>query len=414
MKKLDEMIRIMVLPELSPRSRQEVERVLGDLRGLRRSYRELRPVLRRQKEEATARCEELLSHPPEERSRRIRLTRHRLRSRPLVEELLRRSLLNGYEDPSEARHLADLASQVTLELFASEELAGGSRGLNDLQALVLAHQGHASRRDGQWAEAVDCFHRSLRFLSLGSGSPRVLTEVKLLHSQYLRDAMRWSEAEAALREIAAEAERSGEEGTRGRTMVLLASVLRGRGEGAGALEALLEACVLVDEDREPEIAAACWNQLAAAYAEAGQRRAAEDLLVEAVAAIGELPRGSGAAARRDWSQARALAAREAWPEAEAAFRDSWNAFLTRGLRVEGALVSLGLGASLAAMGRDEDLRQVAEETCRSLAGAPLARELSSSVGQFLEACRAGRPALETFDQLQEASRRSCYLGDWGG
>lgn len=414
MKRLEEIIQVMLLPELSPRSRQEVERVVGDLQGLRRSYRKLRPRLRRQREEAAALCTELLSHPAQERVRRIRLTRHRLRSRPLVEELLRRSVVAGYEAPEEARHLADLASQVTLALFGSEELAGGARGLNDLQALVLAHQGNALRRQGDRSAAGDCFGRALRFLGLGSGSGRVAAQLGLLHGQYLRDVRRWAEAERTLSAARETFERRADEAAQGRALLLLASVYSGREEEAAVLPALLEACVLVDEDHDPHVALACWNQLAAAYAEDGQGEAAEDLLEDALAILGERPTGSGAAARRCWAVGRAHAAADRWQAAEAALRSAWEAFLGRGLRTESALVGLELGAALARLAKPRELAAVAEETCRRVAGVPLGRDLSSALGRFVESCRESLPLEELYGQLRGASRRCRYLGDWGG
>lgn len=414
MKKLQEIIQVMLLPELSPRSRQEVERVLGNLEGLRRSYRELRPRLRRQREEATALCDELLSHLPPERIRRIRLTRHRMRSRPLVEELLRRSVVAGHEEPEEARHLTELASQVTLALFGAEELAGGPRGLNDLQALVLAHQGHAWRREGNRTAAGGYFDRARRFLGLGSGSERVAAEVRLLRGQYLRDLGRWAEAESELESTLESFRRWREEGAQGRALVLLASVFQGRGDGEGAQRALLDACVLVDEDGDPHVALACWNQLAASYAEAGKAEAARGLLEESRAILGEGREGSAAAARRSWAVGRTLAAGEAWEGAAGELRDAWEIFLARGLRTEAALVALDLGVALGRLHEARELATVAEETCRGVAGESLGGELSSALGAFLEGCREGRPLEEILDGLAAARRRCLYLGDWGG
>ena len=414
MKKLEEMIRVVLLPELSPRSRREVERVMGELQSLRSSYRRLQPRLRRQREEAVILCEELLSHSPEERFRRIRLTRHRLRSRPLVEELLRRSFVAGFEDPREARHLAELASRVTLSLFGAEELAGGTRGLNDLQAAVLGHQGHACRRDGRSAEAKDFFDRCLRFLGLGTGGRRVLAQAHLLHCQLLRDLRRWQEAKGILEDTLESLEEVGNDGLRGRALVLLASVHCGRGDEAGAQAALLEACVLIDEDRDPHLARSCWNQLAAIYAETGHEEAAEGLLEEPAATFGALPPGSAAAARRDWAVARTRIVRGCWQEARAGLERARGSFLARGLRIEGALASLDLGIVLAASGEVRELGAVAADTGRRVAGEPLGRELSSALGSFLEACREGLPPQQLLRQLQQSSRRCRYLGDWGG
>lgn len=346
-----EVLETAVFPRLCAPCRRIVEHSLRDLCALRGHYRRLGRELRRHKALARRRCDELLALPPARRRSQVLNSYSRFRSRPLAEELLRRSLECAHGDAERALELADLAWEVAESLFGVHDLAGGLAGVADTKGLAAAHCGNACRVLCRWDEADGYFQRSSVCLLQGSGDPLVNGEVLLLEASLHKDRHRFPRAIESL--AAAERLFNAVGDARGstRAQLLRASIRQTAGDSEAAravLEGLLER---LDPESEPGRAAVAWHNLAATLCELKLFEKAEDALEHAAALAHRAGgKGDGFAAYLSWTRGKVLRGMGYLDGAVEEFLSARRRLQRVGNPYEAALVGLDLAVVLQAQG----------------------------------------------------------------
>lgn len=398
MQRILNLFRRYVLPDLCLQCRKRWEEKMLTLQEVRQKDRELRPKLVTLQRNAARFCDELLALPPEKRLKKIRRTRHRLRSRPLAEELLLRSRRRIHFAPREAIHLAELAFEVALTLIHPKalELSGGMSGIADLQALALAYQANGYRVACDFENARSRFAIAEGHLQRGSGDPLVFAEILCLKASYSQTRRLFPSA-LHLLEQAEEIYRELEEDhLRGRLLVQKAAVLAESGDLQASLEAHLESCALIDATRDPQLAASAFHNLARAYClledfeTAGNvLRDSEELFFEVV------EEGSSLHLYRQWTLAKVAQGEDRVPEAEALLQEVRQGFEHLGTSFNVALVLLDLAELYTLEGRIDEVAAIAEQTHAALEAHDLHQEAAQALVVFLTAAKKRQAALAT-------------------
>ena len=390
MRRLATLFRRYILPDLCPACRRRMEEKVLNLEDIRRKDRELRPKLALLQAAAPGLCRELLALPEDQRRLKIKRSRYRMRSRPLAEELLKRSRRCLQTDPRQALHLADLALEIALTLFAPEveELSGGSRGIADLQALALGYRANAYRVACDLDKAQKEFARVDQHLQSLSGDPLVLAELLWLKASYFQTLRDFPRALEHLGRAAELYQACGEEHLRGSLLVTKGAILRDQGELPRAVEATLDACVFLDAAIDPQLEASALHNLALFYCELGRFTDAAAVLEENEEYFFEAVE-PGSILRLNWRWTLAKVSQGlGQPQlAEALLEDVKKGFEAAQSSFNVALVLLDQAELFTEMGRLEDVASLAEETYTALAAHRLHREAARALHVFTVAAR---------------------------
>ncbi|MCH9648268.1 MAG: hypothetical protein K0U98_08515 [Deltaproteobacteria bacterium] len=412
MRRLKDLVRQQVLPSMCPRCRKILERKMLNLEKLRGQRRKLAPLIEQQRRDAVPLVDDLLKLPQEKQVRKIQLTRHRLRSRPVAEELLLRSRQAVHHNPYEAVRLAELAREVALTLVGVGELAalsGGQRGILDLMGRCLAFQANGYRVACDFETAKHCFSRAEDHLNRGTGDQLLQAEILSLRASLVHNQRQFHQAiDLADRteEIYIELE---ETHLQGRLLVKKAGIYRDWGHLETAVGILIEACKCIDEEKDPRLAAIASTNLAEYFCQLGKPAEANVVMDDSHERFhNTVDSGSTLLLYREWTAAKVawglgnleeaedkfIAVKEAWADLE----NSYNS----------ALVSLDLAEFYTVFDRLEDVAAIAEETAKTLEVMEMHREALQAVYHFFFAAKRRQNAVEVIRKAAATLHRYRY------
>ena len=352
----------------------------------RKAVREA-PELARQRAEAVGLADELLTFHHDTRLRRLRRSLARFRSRPLAEEILRRSRLALFEKPREGLELAELALEVALHLGRRPALCGGRAGLVDLHARCLAYLGNACRVNCRFKEAEANFADAFALREEGTGDPLLYAEMLSFRGSLLLDQRDGNRALEVLDEAVSLFFKARQTHLEGRAVLQKAAAFYYLGDPSKAAETYLEALRLLDDDEEPTVAVAAWSNLAACCHQLGRHEEARQFLEAARPLFALCPPESTVHLNHAWVEGMVAVGLGELGEAEEAYTRALAGFQKVGHAYNEALLALDLAELWTKQGRLAEVEKVAEAAYSGLKRYALHKEALAAFSLFVDAAR---------------------------
>jgi transcriptional regulator with XRE-family HTH domain len=316
--------------------------------------------------------------PPGERLALVE-TMARFRNWALCERAAAESIAAAPNDPRKALALAGLARRIA-------ELVPGTEGWRQrLQGYAWAHVGNARRVCSDLPGAEEAMGRARKLWEAGApADPGFLETFWLpgLEAALLKDLRLFPEALRRIEEALALHQGS----RRAEILLVKAGVLEALGDSAGSSEVLREAALLIDPDRNPRLAFGVHFDLLVVLCRLGRATEAQ----QQIALVGELAGRFGGdldAVRFAWLEGKIAAGLRRHEEARQRFQQVRQAFATRGLAFDYALVSLELALLLQEQGRGAEVRVLAQEMLWLFRAQGVHRETLAALRIFVEAAR---------------------------
>ncbi|HSL81612.1 MAG TPA: tetratricopeptide repeat protein [Thermoanaerobaculia bacterium] len=359
-------------------------------------------VLRVEDELAPELFGQLLKLSPEDRRKTIQET-PTFGFLGLAEYVVERSREKGFEDPSQAEELAELAVEVSEAL--SREIYPSTMVL-DAQTLAWAALGNARRLRSDLVGADRAFGPAQRLLKRSKAKdPWNRGEVLSLLASLRIDQTRFDEARKLLEE-AVEIFRKGQETEReAKALIQLGKTASDAGAPEEAIPFLESARELLgDEDARLRMMAG--HTLAMALLEAGRREESqglfERLAPEYDAHAGEF----WTEQRRTWLAGRLAQARGDVAEAEGFYQAIRDGFLEREMAYDYALSTLEHAGLLLEQGRHAEVRRLAEELVPLFVSHQLHRHALAALSIFQQAAAAQEATSELVRDVLAYLRRA--------
>lgn len=313
-------------------------------------------TLFRQKDEAPASLEELLSHPLE-RQRLLIRNNPRFQSVPLAELWLDVIWEQGLEDPKEAEQSIELV----LELIDSigPDLMGREI-LDDLRGRAWAYRGNFRRIRGEFRFAWEAFHLAERFVAKGSGDLLEAARLYDLQSTLCRMQGHQEKARELLRKAVEIYLSTDERHLAGRTMISQALLLDEQAESDQAIRVIKQAMSLIDPERDPRLTLVAHQNLINFLTDLGRYEEAQAMLPKVRRRSVELGRRMDLLQLR-WLEGRIQLGLGHEGRAESAFLEVRKGLAELGIGYEMAVVSLELAALYLRQGRTAEIKQLASE-----------------------------------------------------
>jgi tetratricopeptide (TPR) repeat protein len=306
--------------------------------------------------EAPALAAELLRHPRERRLTLVANSR-RFRSVALCEHLLGTAAALWGEDAGGATEVAELARAAAERVDPKQPC--GQALVTSLQGRAWAYLGHARRLTGDLAGADEALARAQELIDVGCGDPLERAEVAALRAALAVEQGRPADA-ASLYDRACHVYRAlGETHLLGRTLLEKAIAAVGLHELA-CLAVLREGLSLLDERREPRLAAEAYHRLVAGLVETGLAGEALLYLQKAQALFRNLD-DQVALLRLLRLEGKIAETLERPAEAERLLLEAWMGLVAAGLGQDAAAVTLDLARLYARQGRTGESRRLAQQ-----------------------------------------------------
>jgi tetratricopeptide (TPR) repeat protein len=353
-------------------------------------------ALEREKEQGRQLLAELLQHLPAHQTMLVSNS-VRFRNRCLGELLLAESHEAGFNDPSQALHLARLAVEVTGQL---DELAcGGAELFNGLRARAWAQMGNAFRMISEHAEAETAF-AAAEALCNGVDDVGLLDRARVLDlkSSLRREQRRFGEASRLLDRVITIYERLGQSHLLGRALSQKATVCGEAGQVEAEIVFLRHALELLEPDEDARAFLNARHNLILALHESGRSREAFALLFNTRPLYLKLG-DRMSLLRLRWLEGRVALGLDRLHQAEAAFREVLDALLGMGRDYDAAGAALDLARALALQGRTADLRRLAEQTLAALASRSIHREALAALACFWTAATREQATLALLGEV---------------
>ncbi len=354
------------------------------LDNLSRSLRSLEEVYGREREGAPRLYAELVQHPIERNTLRVRNC-PRFHTWGFCEHLLERSRELNFQDPAAGEGLALLAIEVLDHLDPS---LYGAESLEDLRARAWSYVGNSRRVQGDLQGAEEAFAFALSFLRMGTGEPMEKAMILDLKASLLTRQRRFSNAQSLLRRAAAIFLELGETHRAGRSLVKMATVHSFVGEHERAIFLRYRALKLIDPAREPRLVLVTCQNLIDDLIETGQFMAAQKLLAKAKPFYKKFT--PWLSSTRKWIEGKIARGLRQTEKAEALFLSTRSEFITEGAAYETALVSLDLASLYAEQGRMAELKRLAEEMIPIFSSRQIHREALAALDYWRQAVESER------------------------
>jgi len=317
---------------------------------------------------------------------------------PFCELLCDESLKAAPDSAGRALELAGLALAVAHLVFGDEAWRAS------LRRYAWAHFGNALRVCGQLPAADTAFHRVAELEKAAAfGDPAgLLNEARVLGLEAsLRRAQRLLPKALDLLDQALAADQGGE----ARFLLLnRAKTLEECGDYEEAAATLRKALPLIDGNREPRL---FWNlqfHRIVNICDAGRPQEAERLLSE-VQELTERLNNALDLMHLVWLRAKVDAGLGRPQEAEAAFEQVRQNFLSHGIAYDTALVTLELALLLLEQGRTAEVKTIAAELLPLFEAQKVTRESLATVKLFCDAARREKLTAEVAERCLKDLRR---------
>lgn len=366
-------------------------------------YAERARELERQRAEAPAALNELMTHPAERRLLLVRNSR-RFQTWPLAELLLEECRSAGFRDSAEAVRLGELALEVCRHLPAEED---GAPLLADLEARAWSTLANARRIDSDPYGADRAFHTAEALLAEGSGDPLEEAHLAALKAVLRSDQRRFDEAGRLLDRAIRIYRRSGERRMVGQSLIRKGTALGEAGEAEAAIAALSEGVELIDAERDRRWLLAAQHNLILFHEELGRVDEALALLASARPLYSRLGDALNLLRLR-WLEGRLARAQADLTVAEAAFSEVADAFVERQMPYDAALATLDLATVHLARRETGKLRRLATETLPIFGPLGIHREAIAALAFLKSAVELETVTVETIRRVSaflETSRQ---------
>lgn len=343
-----------------------------------------------------------LDRHPLERQRILVCNKERFQNLPLAELLLERAWELGFDDPTEAEGMAELAASV---IDCIDDAIFGEEVLNDLRARSWAYRGNFRRIASDFRGAEEAFHRAEALQVTGSGD--LLEQARLfdLRAALYRDRSQLVEARELLRKSIQIYLATEESHRAGRALIGLGVVAMregGDGEAVGHFQRGLES---IDVEQAPRLVLVARFNLVHCLANEGRYEEAAALLPQ-VRRLAAERASRFDLVRLRWLEGKILLGLGHESRAEAAFLEVRKGFVEQGVAYDAAGVSFDLAALYLHQGRTTELKQLAVEMLPILQSRSVHQEAIAALLLFRRAVEMENLTLRMIEEVSEVVRRS--------
>jgi tetratricopeptide (TPR) repeat protein len=290
--------------------------------------------------------------------------------------------------------MARIALLIADELDPGMPHVASNRLRRDFQARCHANLGNVHRVLCQWKEAESHLKEAFELLWQGIGDPAVHAEIQSLRGSFLNDRQDFEAAIAAMQESATLYQELCETHQAGVALLQVASAYCLKGEPNLALPIHLRGIEMVDEEVQPVVAAAAWNNLVRIYLDLGKFEEAASTLRAAPNFIDVCPPDSSVHPDLAWTEGCVFAGLDRFHEALISFQEALKGFLSRHDPYNAALVQLDRLRVLLKQGRLREVEELAHLVVEMLRAEPLERE-AEEVLRLLLVAASRRQLLES-------------------
>jgi tetratricopeptide (TPR) repeat protein len=359
--------------------------------------------VRRDREGAPARVEELLALPPRERQAALR-SEPRYANPAVCDRLIEASFEAGFDDPARAVALAELAIELSDRIDAA--VYGRALAL-DVKARAWAYLGNARRLNSDRRGAEEALALAQSLSSEGSGDPLEQARILDLKASLAADRGRFEEAIELLDMVIDIYGEIRESHRLGRALLSKGVVVGNQGDPAAGAALIRESLAHLDRESEPRLLLWASHNLAWFTDEAGRPAEAEAELASFAHLYDDFP-DAAAQARRLWLAGRIAAGLGRAAEAESALREVQRRFAEAGQAYDAAVVTMDLAALLLELGRNREVAALAAETFPVLVAQDVHHHALAALVAFTHAverdCATPKLARDIANFLVRASR----------
>jgi tetratricopeptide (TPR) repeat protein len=325
----------------------------------------------------------------------------RFHSTALADLLLEQSSAFSREEPARAEETARLSLEITNRI----ESDGKSQALaSDLKARAWAYIGNARRILSDFDQATSSMAKAESFLESGSGDPLERARVLDLKASLLSAQRRFDQALKTIDLVISIYHRVREPHREGRALVSKAMILGYAGEQVSGIPLFFRALQLIDQERDPHLVLAAFNNLLVDLTDLGRYAEARNLLPQVKAKLEEVGTRPDRT-RVCWTEARLEAQLGHTAEAEAKLRQVREEFIIEGNGYNAALASLDLAKIFLGQGRMAETRQLAVEMHQSFASRNVQRETLVALIFFQQAAEQEKATVGLVEQVTQYLRR---------
>jgi tetratricopeptide (TPR) repeat protein len=305
-----------------------------------------------------------------------------LKGLPRVQTLIQAARALRHQDPQAMLRYAQLARRATDRLRACEY---GRRPVADLRALVWAELASAYRVCNELGQADHAMSRAIYWCRRGSQADLLLARVADLLASLLAYQRRFPEGQQLLTLVYEVHAESGNRHLAGRALVSQGNLAAWEGFPRKAILLMAKGFNLLDQDRDPLLAAQTAWSLLWTLSEFGRFRTARRLLWRSRSMFARVVESH----RLSWLEGRIYAGLSDHARAEAAFQQARAGFAERGQVYPAALVGLDLAALWVRQHRLKDVFDLAEEMVVTFRALRIAREAVVALLILKRACVYG-------------------------
>lgn len=341
-------------------------------------------VLRLEERLAPSLRGDLLRIAPDGRPNAIRESGN-FRCLGLAQHLIECSRAEFFGDVGRSAELAALAIEVA---DALDPRVYPARMIHDTLALAWACLGNAHRVQSDLVAADRALATARRTArSSGSGDPWTIGEIASFLGSLRIDQVRYDEAREVLEEAVGIFRQAGDQRLEAKCLVQLAQARGEGGDHFSAIDVLKRARTLLGP-ADGKLRLIAGHYQAQMLLQGELRNEADDLFAVLQDEYREHGREFGIEQRRRWLEARLAAAGGDAQRAEETFREIREAFLTREMAYDYALVSLEIAALLVDQERHEDVQRLAEEMVPLFASRQVHGHALTALALFQQAAAA--------------------------
>ena len=328
---------------------------------------------------------------------------HRFRDRLLCERIMEESQEAGFEEPSLAIDLAQLAVSLADRLTMEE--CGGQEFHEGLRARAWAQLGNAFRVNADLNAAEERFSIAEAFLN--GGRLPLLDKAKVLSllASLRKDQKRLAESLQLCDRVAVLYRKLGQWGLLGRTLVLKGFAFAEAGDVEAEMKLLRQALDLIDPEADPRLFLTARHNLIHALHDSGRSREAFALLFHTRPLYLKMGDRMNLLRLR-WLEGLVAFGLNRMEQAEVAFREVREAFTELGQSYEAALAALDLAGVYVAQGRSAEVRKLAEETLTVFQGHNRHQGAMAALLVFCSAARIDQAGMDLVKGVSSFLKRA--------